>query len=378
MPTTSFDVIVLGLGGMGSAACAELARRGRRVLGLEQFALDHTLGSSHGQTRIIRTAYFEHPDYVPLLKRAWERWYELEATVGRHLLTECGCLNIGMADGEIVPGVCRSADKYGLAVDRLDAAELRKRYPQFRFGDEYLATYEHQAGFLHVESCVQAHLDVARSHGAELDTNERVLKWHAESGHVEVTTARAVYRAQKLVITAGAWAGRLLAENGTRLRVVRQVPMWFETSDNRAFLRDRFPVFIAEVPGAYFYGFPVIDERGFKVAQHFGAPECMSPDEIDREPRSADEVPVRDFLNAHLPSASGRLKQAQTCLYTASPDHHFIIDVHPQHANVSFACGFSGHGFKFASVVGEIMADLAETGQTPHPIGMFRLGRFVA
>ena len=377
MSSTSFDTIVLGVGGMGSAACFELARRGHRVLGLEQFSLVHDRGSSHGQTRIIRTAYHEHPDYVPLVRRAFERWYELERLRGVHLLTECGCLTLGKPDSEIVTGVQASARQHSLLIEPLSASDLRKRFSPFRFSDEYVGVLEHRAGFLYVEECVRAHIEAARQFGAIIRAEEPVLSWKATANEVAVTTAQGTYRAAKLVIAAGPWATRLLAELGSNLRVMRQTLLWFGTEDDRAFQRDRFPIYISQVPEGEFYGLPIIDGLGHKVARHYGAPEVHSPEEIDREVRPQDELPVRDFLKRHLPTANGPVKRAQTCIYTLSPDRHFIIDLHPEYANVAFAAGFSGHGFKFASVVGEILADLAERGTTDQPIDLFRQKRFL-
>jgi sarcosine oxidase len=373
MPTSTFDVIVLGVGGMGSAACFELARRGLRVLGLEQFPLVHDRGSSHGQTRIIRTAYFEHPNYVPILRRAWERWYELERLHGVHLLTETGCLNLGMPESDVVSGVRQSAKLHGLSIEVLDSKSLRDLFP-FRFDDNFVGVLEHQGGFLYVEECVRAHIESARHYGATIHAEEPAISWSADNDSVTVKTAKGDYHAAKLVITAGPWAGQFLARHGASLRVMRQTLLWFGTDDDRTFQRDRFPVWIGGVPEGHFYGFPVIDGSGLKLARHYGAPELLSADQVDREPHAEDEIPVRDFLHKYLPTVTGPVRKAQVCTYTLSPDRHFIIDLHPEHPNVSFAAGFSGHGFKFASVVGEIMADLAEKGRTDLPIEMFRLG----
>lgn len=374
---TVFDAIVIGVGGMGSAACFELARRGAKVLGLEQFPLVHDLGSSHGRTRIIRTAYYEHPDYVPLARRSFEGWYELERLRGVHLLTQCGCLSIGKPDSEVVTGVRKAAERHRLVIENLSAQALQLRFPPFRFSDEYLGVLEHEAGFLYVEECVRAHIDAAKQYGAAIQAEEPVVAWSAGSKEVSVTTAKGSYRAAKLVITAGPWAGSVLAKLGSSLRVMRQSVFWFGTQDDLAFQRDRFPVYIAEVPEGCFYGFPAIDGFGHKMARHYGAPELMSPDQIVREISLEDERPPREFLKRHLPWANGPVRQTQTCIYTLSPDRHFIIDVHPERANVVFATGFSGHGFKFAPVVGEILADLAQQGATALPIGLFRFSRLL-
>lgn len=376
MAHPTFDVIVIGAGGMGSAAAFELARRGRSVLALEQFPLVHDRGSSHGHTRIIRRAYYEDPAYVPLVRRAFERWYDLEQRTGQHLLTDCGCLVIGRPEGEVVSGVLASAGQHGLDVEHLISSRLRERYPQFQFSDDYVGVLERDAGFLYVEECVRAHLEQARLLGATLHADEPVLSWTSNGNSASVTTAKATYHAQKLILTAGPWAGQLLAESGAMLRIMRQTLLWFGTNEPERFRRDHFPIFLVDVPEGPFYGLPEIDGRGIKVAQHYGSPELMSPSEVDRAIHAADEAPVRAFLTQHLPGANGPLHDAQTCIYTLTPDRHFLIDLHPQFANVAVAAGFSGHGFKFSSVVGEVLADLVEHGGTPWPINMFGFGRF--
>jgi sarcosine oxidase len=370
-----YDAIIIGLGGMGSAAAWQLARRGVRVLALEQYALGHDRGSSHGHTRIIRQAYYEHPGYVPLVRRAYQGWYELEQRHGVHLLTSCPCLTIGPAEGELVAGVRRSASEHGLPIDDLSPQELARRYPAFRFGSEVVGVLEHTAGFLYVDRCVQAQLDEARRLGAELRAPEAVVDWHATPSGVTVRTAAGEYQAARLVVTAGPWAGQLLGQYGASLRVMRQVVLWLGVSDEALFRRDRFPIFIAESAGGYFYGLPALDSRGLKIARHYGAEELAGPELVDRAVTPADEVAVRSFVRAHLPAADGASRQASVCLYTLTPDRHFLIDVHPETPAVVLAAGFSGHGFKFAPVVGEVIADLAMNGRTEWPIERFRLDR---
>src|SRR5262245_40089763 len=376
MSSPHYDVIVLGMGAMGSAAAFELARRGRRVLGLDQFALGHDRGSSHGHTRIIRQAYFEHPSYVPLVQRAFERWYDLEQRSGEHLLTECGCLNLGLPEGELVPGIRRSAGEHGLAVEELAPKELRRRYPAFRFADEYVGVLERAGGFLYVERCVLAYADEARRLGADLRAQEPVQRWEATADGVAVHTAKQTYHADRLVVTAGAWAGRMLAELRLPLEVTRKVLFWFEPAVPELFRRDRFPIYLAETPEGFYYGFPMIDARGAKVARHDGGDIVADPLTVKRDATPGDEADVRRFVQAHLPGADGPRRDANVCLYTLTPDRHFIIDVHPWHPQVVLAAGFSGHGFKFASVVGECLADLAEGAQPTLSLEMFRLARF--
>ena len=372
----NFDVIVIGVGGMGSATCFELARRGLRVLGLEQFELGHDRGSSHGHTRVIRKAYYEHPSYVPLVRRAFERWYDLEQLAGKRLLTECACLNVGPPEGELVQGVRLSASEHGLAIEEMDTREIQRRFPPFHIPPGFRGVLEREAGFLFVEDCVAAHISEAKQAGADIREREPVVSWHAAADRVEVRTTAERYTAARLVLTAGPWAGQLLAEVGRPLRVMRQVMQWFGAREDRQFRRDRFPIYLAEVPEGYFYGLPMIDKLGHKVAQHYGAPELTAPEQVDRVPTEADQTPMRQFLSRYLPDANGPLRKAQVCTYTLTPDRHFILDLHPQHPYVAIAGGFSGHGFKFAPVVGEIMADLATNGKTDLPIGMFRIGRF--
>lgn len=371
----NYDVIVLGVGGMGAAAAYELARRGRRVLGLEQFTLGHDRGSSHGRMRAIRRAYFEHPDYVPLARRAYERWYDLEQVSGRRLLTECPMLYVGPRDGKLVSGVRTAASQHALPLTDLGAEGLRRTYPQFRFDDAADAVLEPGAGFLRVEDCVLAYAQAAQLLRADIRENEPVVGWETSGAGVVVHTQRHRFAAQRLVVTAGPWAGRLLHGLKIPLTVMRQVQAWFAVPDPSRLRRDLFPIYVADTTRGVFYGMPVVDDLGHKCARHYGGAVTDDVGKLDRTVSAADEADIRAFLAAHLPVGDGPLRRAGVCPYTMTPDTDFVIDVHPEHPAVSLAAGFSGHGFKFASVVGEILADLAEDGRTDLPVRRFSATR---
>ncbi|MFI5838314.1 N-methyl-L-tryptophan oxidase [Catenuloplanes sp. NPDC051500] len=372
MPT--YDVIVLGLGGMGSAAACHLAARGQRVLGLERFGPAHDQGASHGGSRITRQSYFEDPAYVPLLLRAYELWDRLSRDSGADVITLTGGLMIGPAGSRTVAGSRRSAEQWGLAHEMLDAPELRRRFPTLNPGPDDVALYEAKAGLVRPEDTVRAHLALAARAGADLRFGEPAIEWTATGGGVRVTTEAGVYEAGHLVVAPGAWAPRMLADLGVRLVVERQVQYWFAPRTPIAdFGLDRHPIWIWEdADGTQIYGFPALDgpDGGVKVA-FFRKGEVCTPETIDREVHPDEIETVRAHLGRVLPGAAGRFLRAKTCMYTNTPDEHFVIAAHPEHATVTVACGFSGHGFKFVPVVGEILADLALTGTTAHPIALF-------
>jgi sarcosine oxidase len=366
---TTYDAIVIGTGGVGSAAAFHLARRGCRVLGLDRFPGGHDRGSSHGRTRIIRMAYFEHPDYVPLLRRSYQLWRELEQRAGRQLYCETGLLEIGPPHGVVVPGVLDSARRHALPIEQLDAAVVHARFPGFRVPDGSVAVFERQAGYLLVESCVLAHLDEARKSGAELLVGEVVKGWSASPRGVSVTTDRGTHHAGQLVVTAGAWAASMLSELGIPLPVRRKHLHWYR-ADSEVYRSDRGgPCFFYETRDGHFYGFPQIDDLGVKVAEHSGGAVIADPLVDDRQVEAADRTRVEAFLAGHLPQVSRTPTHHTVCYYTMSPDEHFIVDRHPAHPHICFAAGLSGHGFKFTCVLGEILADLALIGTTAHAIG---------
>lgn len=372
-----FDAIVVGLGAMGSAACRALAERGLRVLGLEQFDIAHDCGSSHGRSRVFRKAYFEDPRYVPLLHRAHDLWRELEAAAGRPLLNLHGCLNLGPADHACIQGARQSAEAHELDHEVLDAHELRRRWPVFVPNEGDIGIHEPDGGSLVPEECIQLQVDLARRAGAVIRTRAPVRQWSASGKAVHVQTSGGRYEAEVLVITAGAWLSKLAADLGLPLRVERQVQLWFDPQQRDPFTVERMPVFIHFVSDRAFYGIPMRAEEGMKVSRHHGG-AFVDPDTIERGVTAADEADVRSYLAAHLPSADGPLTDSEVCMYTNTPDDHFIIDRHPQHKNVLLAGGFSGHGFKFSPLVGRILADLAVDGKTREPIEPFSVKRFEA
>ena len=374
------DAIVVGLGGMGSAAAYHLARRGMKVLGLERHAPAHDRGSSHGESRIIRQAYFEGTEYVPLLFRAYELWEDLERETGEDLMTLCGGLFIGPEDGELVSGSAASADEHGLPYEMLDSAELKRRFPVFDPEPKTVALFEKRAGFVRPERTVRAHLDLAASLGADLRFGERVLSWEATESGVRVRTEGGVHEAGRLVVAAGAWAGELLSDLGLPLEVTRQILFWFRPRGGvEAFAPGRLPIWIYEpYDGHMFYSFPAVDGAETVKAAFFRADGTPAdPNTIDREVREDEVDFIRGYLGRHIPAMDGELVAARTCMYTNTPDQHFVVSAHPEHPQVSVAAGFSGHGYKFCSVIGEILADLATEGETGHPVDLFSPSRLI-
>ncbi|MCI0693561.1 N-methyl-L-tryptophan oxidase [candidate division KSB1 bacterium] len=372
----SFDVIIAGLGAMGSAAAYHLARRSQRVLGLDRFAPPHAFGSSHGQTRIIREAYFEHPLYVPLVQRAYENWAELERESGQRLFQQTGGLMIGPLDGQLVAGAQRSAQIHHLPHELLTAAEMRQRFPAFRPSDDMVAVWEPRAGILFPERCIEAHLQMARQCGAVLHFDEPATAWERDGDGVRVLTSNGEYRAQRLLITAGAWTGRFIAELALPLTIERQVLLWFDPiAHSEHFDSQRCPIYIAEhEPNRFIYGFPNLGE-GVKVGRHHEG-ESADPDGVRREAGPEDIEAMRAILCRFMPAIDTAPRVSAVCLYTNTPDSHFLIDFHPHHPHVLLASICSGHGFKFSSAFGEILADLLIEGRSTFDLSLFRLERF--
>ena len=371
-----YDAIVIGLGGMGSAALYQLAQRGKRVLGIEQFGIAHDKGSSHGVTRIIRLAYHEHPSYVPLMRRAYELWRDLEASAGEQILHITGSIDAGPPGSAYFAGSLQSCEEHDLTHEVLTSTELTGRFPGYRLPSETMAVFQHEGGFLLPERCISLFVEQAQELGAEVRTNERTVEWHPTAGGVRVRTERGEYEAETLVVSAGAWVSKLLPVLGDSAVPERQALAWFETHRPEFFTPEAFPVFNIMVDEGNFYGFPEFGIPGFKLGRYHHLEEIVDPDEIDRNANAQDEALLRDFTEKYFPDAAGATSSMKVCMFTNSPDEHFIIDRLPGSPQVVVAAGFSGHGFKFSSVVGEILADLAVDGATRHDIGMFKVSRF--
>jgi sarcosine oxidase len=374
----SYDVIVIGLGAMGSAALFHLARRGRKVLGLERFNIPHDRGSSHGITRIIRLAYHEHPSYVPLLRRAYELWHELERFAGITLLHITGSIDAGPPGSSVVEGSLESCRRHDLPHDVLTSSELTDRFPGYRLPKEFLAVLQPQGGFLLPELCISYHVIGAQAAGAEVHALEEVLGWEPTPRGVVVTTDRAAYEAEKVIVSAGAWIGKLVPDLDGVAVPERQVLAWMQPLRSELFRPERFPVFNLRVDEGHYYGFPVFGIPGFKVGLYHHRRETVDPDAMDRACHPEDEQLLRSFAERYFPDGAGPTTAMHTCMFTNTPDGRFVLDTLPSHPQVIVASPCSGHGFKFASVVGEILADLATSGTTSHDISMHRLERLSA
>jgi sarcosine oxidase len=373
---THFDVVVCGLGATGSAALYQLARRGARVLGLERFTPGHERGSSHGETRIIRLGYFEHPSYVPLVRSAYAAWREIEAAADRQLLHVTGIVEIGPPGGVLVPGTLASIRRHGLRHEILAAPELMQRFPAFRVPADFLGVVQPEGGFLEAEPSIEAMVGLARAKGAEIRAGETIAAIEPVAGGVRITTDRGVAEGGAAIVALGPWLKAVLADLPAPIRVTRQVMAWFEPVDPAPLGGGRLPVFLLESRHGIHYGFPPLRSAAIKVAKHHHRDQTVDADAHDRTVSAEDELLIRAALAEHLPAANGKMIKAMTCLYTVTPDGDFIIDRLPRAPQIVVASPCSGHGFKFAPAIGEILADLATTGATRHDISRFALARF--
>ena len=376
-----YDVIVVGVGGMGSAACWQLARRGQRVLGLERFDIPHIMGSSHGVTRIIRMPYYEDPAYVPLLRRAYALWRDLEQVTGRRVMHLHGSIDGGVEDGPVFQGALDSARQHDLAHEVLTGTQVSARFPGYRLPAEFRAVLQPEGGYVMSEQAIVAHVLAAQAAGAEIHARERVLGWEARPGGegVTVTTDRGRYEAGRLVLTAGAWMADLAPVLQGLAVPERQVLAWLQPTRAEVFTPERFPVFNLDVEEGRYYGFPVVDVPGFKFGRYHHREEQMPAEAMRREVDAEDEALLRQFAARYFPEGNGPTMALRACMFTNTPDEHFILDLHPAHAQVVLASPCSGHGYKFCSVIGEVIADLAIEGRScRQDIAFLGMRRFAA
>ncbi|RNB92395.1 N-methyl-L-tryptophan oxidase [Brevibacillus fluminis] len=375
----SYEVAIVGAGSMGMAAGYYLAKRGVRTLLIDSFDPPHSLGSHHGDTRIIRHAYGEGKQYVPLALRAQELWKELEQEAGVHLFENTGVLCVGSPESTFFPEVIASAQAYSLPLDVLEADEVMRRWPGIALPEGYRASFEPTSGVLYSEQCIRAFRKLAVEAGAKLVVNSPVESIDLAAQGAVIQAGGNRYAADKLIVSAGGWLGKLAGACGLSLPVkpTRKTVGWFQ-ADEQLYHPGHFPAFTVNLAGGEsYYGFPNFGGQGVKIGRHdLGQPS--DPDQLNREfgIYAEDEGDVRRFAERFLPQAAGPLLQGKVCIYTFTPDEHFILDRHPEHAHVLLVGGTSGHGFKFASAIGEVLADLSTTGVSKHDLSLFRIGRF--
>lgn len=371
----AFHTIVAGLGAMGSATLYHLAASGVKAAGFDRFAPPHAMGSSHGETRMIREAYYEHPGYVPLVRRAYELWHELATRASDTMIVETGGVYAGPADGELVPGFLRAAREHGIKIEELAHADASGKFPWLHFEKSWQIVHEARAGFVYPEKCIAAHLQLASNKGATLHTTEPIESWDASRGGVTVRTARGEYQAERLILATGAWMIDTLSGLGIETVVERQPLFWFTPKKTAS---RPSAVWALEFEHAkLLYGFPGT-KAGVKVAIHYGGVQRTKPDEIDRTLHDEDVELLRRHADKYAPNLLGELAQAEVCMYTNTPDLHFIFDAHPRHKNVLVVSACSGHGFKFSSAIGEAAAQWSSKGAPQADMSLFKLARFSA
>ena len=371
-----FDCIVIGVGGMGSSTLYNLAKRGRRVLGLEQFDIPHAEGSSHGVNRIIRLAYYEHPSYVPLLRRAYELWSEIESVTGEQLLYKTGSIDTAPSGHEVFEGSLESCLLHDIPHRVLNHAQINEEFPGYQLPPGHMGLLQGDGGFVLSERSIVAYANAAMSTGAEIHAREVVSGWEPDQDGVRVFTDRGEYTAERLVITAGAWTSGMVPILDDLAVPERQVLAWLQPIDGSLYTPDVFPVFNAYFDEGRYYGFPVYGIPGFKVGRYHHLEEVVDPEFAIKTVNSEDEAVLRSAVERYFPKANGTTMTLKTCMFTNTPDEHFIVDLLPANSQVAVAAGFSGHGFKFASVIGEILADLAINGETEHNIDLLKIDRF--
>lgn len=365
-----YDAIVIGVGGMGSASVYHLAERGLDVLGIERFDIPHRNGSSHGSTRIFRLVQHERPEYVPLAQRARELWRDLEDATGTTLLYTTGSINAGPPESDTPTNAIRVCESFDLPYEDLTGREVNDRHPGYSLPPDHRAVYQPDGGFLACEECIVAHTDAALAKGATIRAREQVTAWDPHRDGVRVSTTKGTYDADALVIAAGAWTAKLVAHLEQVAVPERRIMAWLQPHEPAHFSPDTFPVFMVDVAEGHYYGFPMYNIPGFKFGRSPDLAEVVDPDQMDQEPTVQEEAVHRQFAERYFPRGAGPTTKLQSCMITRTPEQHFILDHHPEYPQVTVAAGFSGNGYKFCSVVGEIMADLATTGDTEHNIDM--------
>jgi sarcosine oxidase len=380
--TQTFDTIVIGAGAMGSASAYYLSKQGQRVLLLEQFELDHQNGSSYGSSRIIRYSY-DYPEYVELAKDNYPLWFALEDELGEQLVVKTGGIDFGPADDEMFQNTIRSVLTSKIDHEMLSLEEAHKRFPQFRFADDFKVLYQPDSGLVRTSAAVLGHIKLAQKHGAVVKDNTPVESITIHPDSVDVVANGETFSSARLVVTAGAWAKFLLAQSGIDLplNVLRcQLNFMLPEHLDTQFSADNCPVYIAHVRTLYpetIYGIPSHHESGFKIAFH-GGPPVPHPSEVNRIPDDDNVTALRKFMVNHIPQvASAPVKESRICLYTMTPDEHFIIDTHPEYSHVAIGAGFSGHGFKFSTIIGKMLTDIVLNGETPHNDTLFKINRFL-
>lgn len=370
-----YDVIVVGVGGMGSAATYHLAHRGYDVLGIERYDVPHTMGSSHGSTRIIRKVQPEGPGYVPLVERAYDLWEDLEARTGRDLFHRTGSVHAGGPGTDVVEDARRSCEENGIEYDELSGVSVNERFPGFELPEEFNAIYQEDGGFLDCEQCISAHVEAAHAEGATIHGRERVIDWSETETGVTIQTDKRRYIADELVLTAGSWTTELLDSLAEEIVPIRALMTWLQPKRPELFTPDRFPVFVVRDQEESGYGFPIYDVPGFKFGRSSDLRKIADPDEMDREPTVAEEELHRRYAKKFFPEAAGPTISLRTCIQSYSADEDFVLGRVPDYDSVTVGAGFSGHGFKFTSVMGEILAEYVDDGETVHDVSEHSIKR---
>jgi len=378
---TNYDVIVIGVGSMGSSACYQIAKQGHSVLGLEQFDIPHEMGSHTGQSRIIRKAYFEHPNYVPLLERAYQNWQTLEQEISNQIYFKTGLLYFGPNNHMLIKGTQKSAIKYSIEVNELSQVEQLRKFPQFKIPESYTNLIEVDAGFVTPERAILSFTKQALKYKAEIHTKEKTLEWSKKDGIIQVKTNKQIYKCKKLVLTTGAWTSKF--SNLKNLEVTRQIMAWAQPKKPNMFELNNFPCWTFADPSVngIYYGFPSLpsssfeEPTGIKFAHHTKG-KITDPDIVNKNISKEEEKKLVKAIQKFIPNGVKSITGVKTCLYTYSPDEDFILDFYKNNEDIVIASGFSGHGFKFASVIGEILSELVTKGKSIHPINFLNSNRF--